>query len=65
VLHLIATNQKNKIIEIFRNKGIFLSHAKYIAKWKQDKTNQIFEKKVHNQILDEVDRFIIERNKKR
>ena len=57
-VHLIATNQENKIVEIFKHRGIFLSHAKYIAEWKQDKDNQIFEKKIHNEILDEVERFL-------
>lgn len=56
--HLIKTHQEDKIITIFRNKGIFLKHAEYIARWKQDKRNQIFAEKLKKQILDEVDRFM-------
>ena len=63
MVHLIATNQENKIVEIFKHRGIFLSHAKYIAGWKQDKDNQIFEERIHDEILDEVDRFLRERDK--
>jgi len=57
-IHLIKTNQENKIVQIFKDKSIFLSHAKYIAGWKQDKANQVFEKKIRKKILNEVDRFL-------
>jgi len=57
-LYLIKTNQKNKIITIFKNRGIFLKHAEYIASWKQDKDNQGFAKRVDQEMRDEIDSFL-------
>ena len=60
-LYLIKTNQENKIITIFKNRGIFLKHAEYIARWKQDKDNQGFAKRLNKKMRDEIERFIRDR----
>lgn len=63
-LHLIVTNQESKIVEIFKNRGIFLEHAEYIAGWHKDKKEKTFAIRMKKQVLDEVDRFLESRNNK-
>lgn len=36
----------------------FYWDSKYASDWKQDKANQAYEKRIGQEILDEVDRFI-------
>ena len=57
-LYLIKTGQQNKIIKIFKERGIFRSHANYIAAWHKDKRDTAFKKRIHQEVLDEVDRFL-------
>ena len=62
-VYLIKTNQKSKIIQIFKNRGIFSSHAKKIEAWHKDKRDTTYKKRIHQEVLDEVERYLRESRK--
>jgi len=62
-LYLIKTRQQNKIIKIFKEKGIFRSHAKYIEAWHKDKKDIAYKDRISQEVDDEVERFLKESRK--
>jgi hypothetical protein len=60
----IRTNEQTKIIKLFKTNGIFHKHAEEILLKQKHDREEVFAANLDKRILDEVDRFIRERDKK-
>ena len=53
----------DKIQKEFKKRGLDVKYQKEIEAWKKNKREKIYSKKMEKQVLDEIDRFIKDRDK--
>jgi len=53
----------DKIQKEFKKHGLDVKYQKEIEAWKKNKREKIYSKKMEKQVLDEIDRFIKDRDK--